>query len=588
MTETLANLLSWALAWPGTPLLLLAATAAGLGAMNRTTAAIALVGLAVCAQMLPRDHHALPLLGVALAAVAGGWFVARAAVWRFSHRPVGRSVVLGAVGVGCVALAWRAGGVGLAGDPGLGAWARGWPGTWLLLALAAASTNVLEDYQAPYGDRRAAFLAAGIVTAAAAIWLAGEGRVRILEASAAAAVLGGVFAALAVGPDRALSAMQVAVLAIACVAWSAGVHDSWGTGEYIHPAGLERTADPAAVEVVHRGVALTSGLAVAPDGRVFYSEFTTGRIGMLTETDGLWDEATFATVPLPDVASLELRSAEAGLWGLAVDPAGTALFAMAADTLQERDGRVVGTSRVLRFPLTGGEPTVVLGGLPAGAIHNGGVLAFAPDGELWVTVGDGDDPDAVGRPGSAAGSIVAVAPSGHRSDVAHGFRNLYGLTFDPATGTPWATDNGGACCDRVLRIQPGRDHGWPRYGASPADAAAMVSDPAVAPSSFDSGTSRIGPTGVVFVDPERYDQPPGTLLFGTWHTSALHRMRVTANGRALAHDIVLDLYGTRPPEGSVYPFAGGFSALTAAPDGTVWFATLDAVGRLRSLPAVAP
>ena len=116
----------------------------------------------------------------------------------------------------------------------------------------------------------------------------------------------------------------------------------------------------------------------------------------------------------------------------------------------------------------------------------------------------------------------------------------------------------------------------------------MVSDPAVAPSSFDSGTSRIGPTGVVFVDPERYDQPPGTLLFGTWHTSALHRMRVTANGRALAHDIVLDLYGTRPPEGSVYPFAGGFSALTAAPDGTVWFATLDAVGRLRSLPAVAP
>jgi len=285
---------------------------------------------------------------------------------------------------------------------------------------------------------------------------------------------------------------------------------------------------------------------------------------------------------------LNLRSAEAGLWGLAVDPGGEGLYAMAADTLGERDGRVVGTSRVLRFPIAGGPPAVVLGGLPAGSIHNGGVLAFAPDGELWVTVGDGNDPAAVGRPGSAAGSIVRLTPTGHHATVASGFRNVYGLAFDPADGTPWATDNGGACCDRLFRVERGRDHGWPRYGAAPSDVVAMASDPAVVTPSFDSGASRIGPAGLAFVDPVRYDQPPGTLLFGTWHTSALHRLQVASDGRVLAHDIVLDLYGTRPPEDSVYPFAGGFSALAEGPSGTLWFATLDAVGRITSLPPATP
>lgn len=588
MSETLANLLSWALAWPGTPLLLLAALAAGLGALGRRGAAIALVGLAICTLLLPRDHHALPLLGVALASVAGGWFAVRLLQGRFPHRPVGRAVLVAVGGTALIALAWRAGGTGLSGVPGLGSWARGWPGTWLLLGLSGAATYVLEDRRAAYPNARVATGSAVIVVIVAAIWLVGEGRVRILEASAAVAVLGGTGAAWAVGPDRAIASVQVTALSLACVLWSVGVHDSWGSGEYVHPAGLHRTAVPATVEVIHRGIALASGLASAPDGRVYYAEFTTGRIGRLTPTEGGWVEDTFATVPLPDVASLQRRSAEAGLWGLAVDPAGEALFAMAAASLEERAGRVVGTSHVLRFPLDGGEPAVVLSGLPAGAIHNGGVLAFAPDGELWATVGDGDHPDAVGQPGNAAGSIVRLLPSGQHGPVAGGFRNVYGLAFDPATGTPWASENGGACCDRVLRVERGRDHGWPRYGQSPADAVSMASDPAVVPPSFDSGTSRIGPTGLAFVDPERYGQPAGTLLFGTWHTSALHRLRVAPGGEVLAHDIVLDLYGTRPPEGSVYPFAGGFSALTTAADGTLWFATLDAVGRLLSLPEASP
>jgi glucose/arabinose dehydrogenase len=372
------------------------------------------------------------------------------------------------------------------------------------------------------------------------------------------------------------------------VGWSASVHDSWGTGEYVHPAGIARTAEPAGVQVIHRGIGLTSGLVVGPRGRVFYSEFTTGRIGVLTERAGAWTEETFATVPLPNVSALGLRSVEAGLWGLAIDPAGQALYAMTADTLEERDGEVVGTSLVLRIPLAGGERSVVLSGLPAGAVHNGGVLAFTPEGALWVTVGDGGRPQDVGRPGSAAGAILEVLPGGRFRRAATGFRNAYGLTFDPIDGTPWVTDNGGACCDRVIRVEPGRDHGWPRYGGSPGDAAALASDPAAVTASFDSGASRIGPTGIVFVDPDRYGQPPGTLLFGTWHTSALHRLRTGPGGVIEAHDIVLDLHGARPPEGSPYPFAGGFSALARGPDGTVWFATLDAVGWITSLPEVSP
>jgi hypothetical protein len=106
---------------------------------------------------------------------------------------------------------------------------------------------------------------------------------------------------------------------------------------------------------------------------------------------------------------------------------------------------------------------------PGQSNHNGGQLAFGPDGLLYVGTGDGggqDDPgDDAQRMDSLLGKILRIDPRTSTTPAiwALGLRNPWRFSFDRASGTMVIGDVGGDVNEEVDLAPPaGGNFGWQR------------------------------------------------------------------------------------------------------------------------------
>ena len=193
---------------------------------------------------------------------------------------------------------------------------------------------------------------------------------------------------------------------------------------------------------------------------------------------------------------------EGGLLGLAVLEQADRTWVYAYQTVTGPDGRA---NQVVRMPLSGtpgayalGGPEPVVTGIPAARIHNGGRLAFGPDGMLYVSTGDAGETSRSQDPASLGGKILRVTPEGAPAPGnptagspvwSLGHRNVQGLGWD-AQGRMFASEFGQNTFDELNLVEPGANYGWPVVeGAGDDD---RYRDPLVT-----WATSEASPSGLV-------------------------------------------------------------------------------------------
>jgi hypothetical protein len=121
------------------------------------------------------------------------------------------------------------------------------------------------------------------------------------------------------------------------------------------------------------------------------------------------------------------------------------------------------------------------------ANHNGGLVTFGPDGNLYAGVGDGgganDTPNNAQNPALQLGKMLRVAPAGGMPEIyATGLRNPWRYSFDRTTGDLVIADVGQGEREEIdyapAGTAAGRNYGWRCFeGSQPTPGVSPPCDP---------------------------------------------------------------------------------------------------------------
>lgn len=350
------------------------------------------------------------------------------------------------------------------------------------------------------------------------------------------------------------------------------------------PAGAN---EPKPVTVAH-GLVNPWGLAFLPDGRFLVTE-RPGRM-RIVQPDGRLGP------PLPGLPPV-LAEGQGGLLDVALDPnfaqnrlvywsyseAGTGEGAAAGSTTAVARARLDGERGAERLA----EAQVIFRQVPrvASRLHFGSRLVFAPDGKLFIGLGERysrkDDAQTLDN---TLGKVVRIEPDGKvpadnplvnragaRPEIySWGHRNVQAAALHPQTGELWLAEHGPQGGDELNLVQPGKNYGWPvitqgrNYGTGTkiGDGTERAD---VVPALHSWLPTSVAPSGMAFVTSERYPGWKGSLLVGALRGQAL--VRLSLDGRKVVkEDRLLGTLNERirdvrqGPDGLVY-------LLTDNPDG---------------------
>jgi glucose/arabinose dehydrogenase len=243
----------------------------------------------------------------------------------------------------------------------------------------------------------------------------------------------------------------------------------------------------------------------------------------------------------------------------------------------------------------------------ADAWETGGNLAgriyFAPDGMLFVTVGDRDRICCNGSEdnslrmkaqdlGSDAGKTLrlrddgTVPPdnpfvnrAGAKPEIyTYGHRNGYGLMVNPADGNVWQAEIGPLGGDEVNVLLPGHNYGWPVVSMGRNYTGSLVSDEPWFRKGMDNPrmfwVPSISPSSLLFYDGDRFKGWKGSMFVGSLTQRSLIRVSFNQPSQAERREMLLTTLNVRVrdvvlgPDSNLYVVTEQASGNRAA-DGTV-------------------
>ncbi len=202
----------------------------------------------------------------------------------------------------------------------------------------------------------------------------------------------------------------------------------------------------------------------------------------------------------------------------------------------------------------------ILAGIPASTNHDGGRIAFGPDGYLYATAGDAENGANAQDVKSLAGKILRVNDDGsipsdnpfENAVYSYGHRNPQGLAWDSG-GHLWSTEHGRSIpfsgYDEVNRIVKGGNYGWPDYQGD------EKADDMLGPVLHSGASSTWAPASAAIVG--------NRFFFGGLRGSALYGMNL-ADASLKTH--FKNLYGR-------------IRDVTVGPDGMLYLTTSNRDGR---------
>lgn len=243
-----------------------------------------------------------------------------------------------------------------------------------------------------------------------------------------------------------------------------------------HAAEAEAASSIRLVPVVS-GMASPLFITHAGDGsgRFFIIE-QAGRIRILANGQLL-------TRPFLDITNRVLSGGERGLLGLAFHPQYRSNGRFFVNYTRKSDGATV----VAEYKVSGNANVAQTSGRVLLTVaqpfpnHNGGMLAFGPDGRLYIALGDGgsagDPGNRAQNPNQLLGKILRIDVNrgrpygipadnpfanggGKREIFALGFRNPWRFSFDRGTGQLYAGDVGQGEVEEVDIVRRGGNYGW--------------------------------------------------------------------------------------------------------------------------------
>jgi putative heme-binding domain-containing protein len=232
-----------------------------------------------------------------------------------------------------------------------------------------------------------------------------------------------------------------------------------------------------------------------------------------------------------------------------------------------KDGeQLANGSRVSRFRVSATDPPrcdpksekVLITWLAGG--HNGCDLKFGPDGYLYISTGDGanpNPPDALdtgqdisdllssilridvdhedkGKPYRVPPDNPFIKMPKARPEIwAYGFRNPWRMSFDRATGDLWVGDVGWELWEMIYHVQKGGNYGWSvMEGPQPVRPDSRRGPTPILPPAFDfPHTEAASITGGFVYRGKRLKKLVGTYICGDWVTRKLWGTRFGRPGK---------------------------------------------------------